>query len=174
MDVAIPQWLADIWYVYGDIITPVLQMVTTILVTAIGVWARKKNVSIDANTQAMLTLMKSIVEKKETEASTKAVENGEKIDNLQGMLGCLMNMFSLAFTNSNLDQGVKDKINSIADTIRYGTSEDIINSLKSQINELTAELLKLKELAEKEDVEEVITEPTETPAEPEEPTPVRA
>ena len=173
MDVAIPQWLADIWYVYGDIITPVLQMITTILVTAIGVWARKKNVSIDANTQAIITLMKSIVEKKETEASTKAVENGEKIDNLQGMLGCLMNMFSLAFTNSNLDQDVKNKINSIADTIRYGTSEDIVICLKEQIAELTEELTRLKELAEKED-EEVVTQSTETPAEPEEPTPVRA
>lgn len=173
MDVAIPQWLADIWYVYGDIITPVLQMVTTILVTAIGVWARKKNVSIDANTQAMLTLMKSIVEKKETEASTKAVENGEKIDNLQGMLGCLLNMFSLAFTNSNLDPEIKSKINDIADTIRYGTSDEIVASLKNQIQELTQKLLTLQERVENEE-ETSVPETIENPAKAEEPTPVRA
>lgn len=173
MDIAIPQWLSDIWYVYGDIITPVLQMVTTILVTAIGVWARKKNVSIDANTQAILTLMKSILEKKETEASTKAVENGEKIDTLQGMLGCLLNMFSLAFTNSNLDPEIKSKINDIADTIKYGTSDEIIASLKNQIQELTQKLLELQERVENEE-ETSVPEAIENPAQPEEPTPVRA
>lgn len=173
MDIAIPQWLSDIWYVYGDIITPVLQMVTTILVTAIGVWARKKNVSIDENTQAILTLMKSILEKKETEASTKAAENGEKIDTLQGMLGCLLNMFSLAFTNSNLDPEIKTKINDIADTIKYGTSDEIIACLKNQIQELTQKLLELQERVENEE-ETSVPETIETPAQPEEPTPVRA
>ena len=172
MDTAIPQWLSDIWYVYGDIITPVLQMVTTILVTAIGVWARKKNISIDANTQAILTLMNSILEKKETEASTKAVENGEKIDTLQGMLGCLLNMFSLAFTNSNLDPEIKTKINDIADTIKYGTSDEIIACLKKQIQELTQKLLELQERVENEE-ETSVPEPIENPAQPEEPTPVR-
>lgn len=173
MDIAIPQWLSDIWYVYGDIITPILQMVTTILVTAIGVWARKKNVSIDANTQAILTLMNSILEKKETEASTKAVENGEKIDNLQGMLGCLLNMFSLAFTNSNLDPEIKSKINDIADTIKYGTSDEIIACLKNQIQELTQKLLELQERVENEE-ETSVPETIENPAKAEEPTPVRA
>ena len=173
MDIAIPQWLSDIWYVYGDIITPVLQMVTTILVTAIGVWARKKNISIDANTQAILTLMNSILEKKETEASTKAVENGEKIDTLQGMLGCLLNMFSLAFTNSNLDPEIKTKINDIADTIKYGTSDEIIASLKNQIQELTQKLLELQERVENEE-ETSVPETIENPAKAEEPTPVRA
>ena len=173
MDIAIPQWLSDIWYVYGDIITPILQMVTTILVTAIGVWARKKNVSIDANTQAILTLMNSILEKKETEASTKAVENGEKIDNLQGMLGCLLNMFSLAFTNSNLDPEIKSKINYIADTIKYGTSDEIIACLKNQIQELTQKLLELQERVENEE-ETSVPETIENPAKAEEPTPVRA
>ena len=173
MDIAIPQWLSDIWYVYGDIITPVLQMVTTILVTAIGVWARKKNISIDANTQAILTLMNSILEKKETEASTKAVENGEKIDTLQGMLGCLLNMFSLAFTNSNLDPEIKSKINDIADTIKYGTSDEIIACLKNQIQELTQKLLELQERVENEE-ETSVPETIENPAKAEEPTPVRA
>lgn len=173
MDIAIPQWLSDIWYVYGDIITPVLQMVTTILVTAIGVWARKKNISIDANTQAILTLMNSILEKKETEASTKAVENGEKIDTLQGMLACLLNMFSLAFTNSNLDPEIKTKINDIADTIKYGTSDEIIASLKNQIQELTQKLLELQERVENEE-ETSVPETIENPAKAEEPTPVRA
>ena len=173
MDIAIPQWLSDIWYVYGDIITPVLQMVTTILVTAIGVWARKKNISIDANTQAILTLMNSILEKKETEASTKAVENGEKIDTLQGMLACLLNMFSLAFTNSNLDPEIKSKINDIADTIKYGTSDEIIASLKNQIQELTQKLLELQERVENEE-ETSVPETIENPAKAEEPTPVRA
>lgn len=173
MDIAIPQWLSDIWYVYGDIITPVLQMVTTILVTAIGVWARKKNVNIDENTQAILTLMKSILEKKETEASTKAVENGEKIDTLQGMLACLLNMFSLAFTNSNLDPEIKTKINDIADTIRYGTADEIIASLKNQIQELTQKLLELQERVENEE-ETSVPETIENPAKAEEPTPVRA
>ena len=173
MDIAIPQWLSDIWYVYGDIITPVLQMVTTILVTAIGVWARKKNVSIDANTQAILTLMKSILEKKETEASTKAVENGEKIDTLQGMLACLLNMFSLAFTNSNLDPEIKTKINDIADIIKYGTADEIIASLKNQIQELTQKLLELQERVENEE-ETSVPETIENPAKAEEPTPVRA
>ena len=173
MDIAIPQWLSDIWYVYGDIITPVLQMVTTILVTAIGVWARKKNISIDANTQAILTLMNSILEKKETEASTKAVENGEKIDTLQGMLGCLLNMFSLAFTNSNLDPEIKTKINDIADTIKYGTSDEIIACLKNQIQELTQKLLELQERVENEE-ETSVPETIENPAKAEEPTPVRA
>ena len=172
MDIAIPQWLSDIWYVYGDIITPVLQMVTTILVTAIGVWARKKNISIDANTQAILTLMKSILEKKETEASTKAVENGEKIDTLQGMLACLLNMFSLAFTNSNLDPEIKTKINDIADTIKYGTSDEIIACLKNQIQELTQKLLELQERVENEE-ETSVPETIENPAKAEEPTPVR-
>ena len=173
MDIAIPQWLSDIWYVYGDIITPVLQMVTTILVTAIGVWARKKNISIDANTQAILTLMNSILEKKETEASTKAVENGEKIDTLQGMLGCLLNMFSLAFTNSNLDPEIKTKINDIADTIKYGTADEIIACLKNQIQELTQKLLELQERVENEE-ETSVPETIENPAKAEEPTPVRA
>ena len=173
MDIAIPQWLSDIWYVYGDIITPVLQMVTTILVTAIGVWARKKNISIDANTQAILTLMNSILEKKETEASTKAVENGEKIDTLQGMLACLLNMFSLAFTNSNLDPEIKSKINDIADTIKYGTSDEIIACLKNQIQELTQKLLELQERVENEE-ETSVPETIENPAKAEEPTPVRA
>lgn len=173
MDIAIPQWLSDIWYVYGDIITPVLQMVTTILVTAIGVWARKKNVSIDANTQAILTLMNSILEKKETEASAKAVENGEKIDTLQGMLGCLLNMFSLAFTNSNLDPEIKTKINDIADIIKYGTADEIIASLKNQIQELTQKLLELQERVENEE-ETSVPETIENPAKAEEPTPVRA
>ena len=173
MDIAIPQWLSDIWYVYGDIITPVLQMVTTILVTAIGVWARKKNISIDANTQAILTLMNSILEKKETEASTKAVENGEKIDTLQCMLGCLLNMFSLAFTNSNLDPEIKTKINDIADTIKYGTADEIIACLKNQIQELTQKLLELQERVENEE-ETSVPETIENPAKAEEPTPVRA
>lgn len=173
MDIAIPQWLSDIWYVYGDIITPILQMVTTILVTAIGVWARKKNVSIDANTQAILTLMNSILEKKETEASAKAVENGEKIDTLQGMLGCLLNMFSLAFTNSNLDPEIKTKINDIADIIKYGTADEIIASLKNQIQELTQKLLELQERVENEE-ETSVPETIENPAKAEEPTPVRA
>ena len=173
MDIAIPQWLSDIWYVYGDIITPVLQMVTTILVTAIGVWARKKNISIDANTQAILTLMNSILEKQETEASTKAVANGEKIDTLPGMLGCLLNMFSLAFTNSNLDPEIKTKINDIADTIKYGTADEIIACLKNQIQELTQKLLELQERVENEE-ETSVPETIENPAKAEEPTPVRA
>ncbi len=172
MDIAIPQWLADIWYVYGDIITPVLQMVTTIIVTTIGVVARKRGLATDSNTQAIIALLKSMVEKKDTETTKKADENGEKIDNLQGMLGCLMSMFSLAFSNSNLDPEIKAKINDIADTIRYGTSDEIIVALKAQIQELTQQLIELKEKVDTED-EPVAIEPTETPAQLEEPTPVR-
>lgn len=171
MDIAIPQWLADIWYVYGDIITPILQMVTTIIVTTIGVVARKRNLATDSNTQAIITLLQSMVKKNNDDANKKADENGEKIDNLNNALGCLLNMFSLAFSNSNLDPEIKEKINNIADTIRYGTANEIIASLKDQIAELTQKLIELKERVETEETE--VTESTETPAEPTEPTPVR-
>lgn len=173
MDIVMPQWLVDVWYVYGDIITPILQMATTIIVTAIGVWARKRNSNMDENTQAIITLLKAMVEKKDTEATKKADENGAKIDNLNGMMGCLMNMFSLAFTNSNLDPEIKSKINDIADTIKYGTSDEIVASLKSQIEDLTRQLLALQEMVEKEE-EPTVTESVEAPAETTEPTPVRA
>jgi len=175
IDLQLPTWLVDIWSVYGGVITPIFTTVLTILGSVLALAAKKKGVQSNQQAEAVLVLLQKIasgdnaeVVAKVNECETKANANGEKITQMSDIIAGLMQVFVLAFNNSDLDPEVKEQMENIINTLKYGSTDQIVAELNAQIDELKAQLDDLsKKIEEENPTVEVATETeTETPVEP--------
>lgn len=138
-----PQWLIDFWSVYGDVITPVLVTIMVSILTYVAIKIKTEAKVTAAKTDLQIKAMKDFAEKETGREQIEA--QNKKIDALTTTIGYLSNMIDLAFQNSALTPEIKQKLATLNEKIKYGTTDELvaeqneqIKLLKEQIETLTA------------------------------------
>ena len=128
-----PEWLANIWAVYGGHITPVLVTLILAIVSAIAL-----KIKADAEIEAIKTIANREDNKPQLE------EQSQKIASLEQSNRYLAEMVNVAFQNSNLTPEVKDNLASLSNKIKYGTEDNLVKELETEKAQLQEQVESLK------------------------------
>lgn len=143
--IQLPQWLADFWAVYGDMITPVLVTLLVSLVTWLALQIKSTAKINAAKTDLQIEALKTVANREDNKPQLE--EQSQKIQELEKVILNLSEMINVAFQNSNLDPEIKANLTALNNKIKYGSEEELIKELeqnnevlKQQLEELTHKL----------------------------------
>ena len=143
-----PEWLADFWAVYGDIITPILTTILMALTTALALKIRTDAKLNSAKADLQIKALKDVANREDNKPQLN--EQTKEILELKQAVVLLSDMFATAFNNSTLDPDVKEKLEILKNKITYGSEEELVKELESANVKLKEEIEHLKsELSEK-------------------------
>lgn len=143
--IQLPQWLADFWAVYGDMITPVLVTLLVSLVTWLALQIKNTAKINAAKADLQIEALKTVANREDNKPQLE--EQSQKIQALEKVILNLSEMINVAFQNSNLDPEIKANLTALNNKIKYGSEEELIKELeqnnevlKQQLEELTHKL----------------------------------
>lgn len=143
--IQLPQWLADFWAVYGDMITPVLVTLLVSLVTWLALQIKSTAKINAAKADLQIEALKTVANREDNKPQLE--EQSQKIQELEKVILNLSEMINVAFQNSNLDPEIKANLTALNNKIKYGSEEELIKELeqnnevlKQQLEELTHKL----------------------------------
>ena len=137
-----PEWLANIWAVYGDMITPVLVTLVLALVTSTALRIKTDAKMRAAQADAEIEAIKTIANREDNKPQLE--EQSQKIASLEQSNRYLAEMIDLAFQNSNLTPEVKNNLASLSNKIKYGTEDNLVKELESEKAQLIEQIESLK------------------------------
>lgn len=140
--IKMPEWLANIWAVYGDMITPVLVTLVLALVTSTALKIRTDAKLRAAQADAEIEAIKTIANREDNKPQLE--EQSQKIQKLEQSNMYLAEMVNVAFQNSNLTPDVKDNLTSLANKIKYGTEDNLVKELEAEKAQLQEQIEGLK------------------------------
>lgn len=143
--IQMPQWLADFWAVYGNMITPVLVTLAVSLITWVALQLRSNAKINSAKADLQIQALKEVANREDNKPQLEA--QSERIQQLENVILNLSDMINVAFQNSNLDPDIKSNLSALANKIKYGSEEEFVKeleasnkALKEQVEELTHKL----------------------------------
>lgn len=137
-----PEWLVNIWTVYGDMITPVLVTLVLAIVSAIALKIKSDAKVRATQTDAEIEAIKAIANREDNKPQLE--EQSQKIQKLEQSNMYLAEMVNLAFQNSNLTPEVKDNLASLSNKIKYGTEDNLVKELETEKAQLQEQVESLK------------------------------
>lgn len=140
--IKMPEWLANVWAVYGDMITPVLVTLVLALVTSTALKIRTDAKLRAAQADAEIEAIKTIANREDNKPQLE--EQSQKIQKLEQSNMYLAEMVNVAFQNSNLTPDVKDNLTSLANKIKYGTEDNLVKELEAEKAQLQEQIEGLK------------------------------
>lgn len=144
----IPQWLVDFWAVYNEAIVPVLVTILVSLLTYVAIKIRSDAKLAAAKTEIQIKAMQDMANK-ET-GKTEIEEYNKQLNCVDKKLSYIVDIFNLAFQNSNLSPEIKNNITNVVNKMKFGTSEDIVANQQEEIDRLKEQILALNEQATKQ------------------------
>ena len=151
-----PQWLADFWAVYGDMITPVLVTLAVSLITWVALQLRSNAKINSAKADLQIQALKEVANREDNKPQLEA--QSERIQQLENVILNLSDMINVAFQNSNLDPEIKNNLAALANKIKYGSEDELIKELESNNKVLKEQLEELTNKLKSNVVETVQTE----------------
>ena len=143
--ITMPTWLTDFWFIYGDMITPVLVTFMISIVTYLALKIRSDAKVNAAKADLQIEALKQVANREDNKPEIQA--QTEQIAKLSETVAHLSDMVNLAFQNSSLDPEVKNNLTAITNKIKYGAEVDVaqlheeeVAALKEQIETLTSQL----------------------------------
>lgn len=143
--ITMPTWLSDFWFVYGDMITPVLVTLMISILTYLALKIRSDAKVNAAKADLQIEALKQVANREDNKPQLKA--QSDEIAKLSDAVSNLSDMVNLAFQNSSLDPEIKNNLTAIVNKIKYGTEIDLsklheeeVAVLKEQIATLTTQI----------------------------------
>jgi len=154
--IVFPQWLLDIWAVYGDVITPILVTIVAGAIGILGVMIKRNLVQRIAEGEQQIGVLRQISNREDTRPEINSLR--EKIEVQNNSILELGNMINIFLQNTNLSDEDKAQVSTILERIKFGTAENLIDSLKNENTRLSLELEQLQSNT----TETISVVPTET------------
>ena len=148
LSMQIPQWLVDFWAVYNEAIVPVLVTILVSLLTYVAIKIRSDAKLAAAKTEIQIKAMQDMANK-ET-GKTEIEEYNKGLAAVEKKLGYIVDIFNLAFQNSNLSPEIKNNITNVVNKMKFGSTEDLAASQQEEIERLKEQLVALTEKTAKQ------------------------
>ena len=154
--IQMPQWLADFWAVYGNMITPVLVTLAVSLITWVALQLRSNAKINSAKADLQIQALKEVANREDNKPQLEA--QSERIQQLENVILNLSDMINVAFQNSNLDPDIKSNLSALANKIKYGSEEEFVKELEASNKELKEQVEELTHKLNSNVIETVQTE----------------
>ena len=130
--------LSNIWNTYKGDIVPVLVSAILIVVTAVAYFVASKIKAQGIKAEAQAEKIANIDENGATSEQQEEIKS--EVQQLQelmvvvkdGMVS-LTDLFNTAFQNSSISPEVKEQLNNLANSIKNGVGDDVIESLQDEV-----------------------------------------
>lgn len=131
--------LKAVWEAYKGDVVPVIVTGLLLVVSALFVYVASKIKSQGYKTEAQAKVLNELassesVEPVIQETKDEVTQMKDIIVTLKDSVFYLAELFNTAFQSSNLSPEIKEQLSNLCNRVKNGISEDVINSLKNELD----------------------------------------